>query len=182
MRLRKVILIRLLIDMDEVICDFLGELCRRYNQLKGTELHPSQLKQYDLTSFIGEEGKKLFLCSGFFSELKAFPHAIETMKKFYDEGHHITIATDAKGNSVVANDKKNWVKRNISFLPQQNFVISSEKYLLDADLLFDDSPDVLNRFKGIKVIMDRPYNKQVKGYRIFNNDWLQFYSLVKSLV
>lgn len=164
------------------MCDFLGELCRRYNQLKGNEIHPSQLKQYDLTSFVGEEGKELFLCSGFFSGLKAFPHAIETLKKLHSERHHITIVTDAKGNSDVANDKRNWVKRHVSFLPLQNFLISSEKYLLDAALLFDDSPDVLNRFNGIKVIMDRPYNKQVKGYRIFNNDWLQFYSLVKNLV
>lgn len=173
--------IKLLIDMGEVICDFLGELCRRYNQLKGTVLHPGQVKQYDLTSFVGEEGKNLFLCPGFFSELKAFPLAIEALERLHHEGHHLIIATDAKGNSDVANDKQNWVRQHIPFLPRPNFIISSEKHLLDADLLFDDSPAILNRFAGIKVVMDRPYNRQVSGYRIFDNDWLQFYALVKRL-
>lgn len=175
------IIIKLLIDMDEVICDFLGELCRRYNQLTGAEIYPEQLKQYDLTSFVGEIGKSIFLRPDFFSELKAFPHAVETLKKLYIEGYHLIVATDAKGDSHVAADKKNWIKRHLPFLPSTNFIISSEKHLLDGDLFFDDSPDVLNWFSGIKVVMDRPYNKEVKGYRIFNNDWLQFYSLVKSL-
>lgn len=167
--------------MDEVICDFLGELCRRYNQLMGTQLYQDQLTQYDLTPFVGEMGKDLFLRPGFFSELKPFPNAIETLGKLHEEGYHLIIASDAKGNSTVALDKRNWVKEHIPFLPSKELIITSKKYLLDADLIFDDSPHVLNRFNGIKVVMDRAYNRQVEGHRIYNNNWLQFYALIKSL-
>lgn len=167
--------------MDEVICDFLGELCRRYEHHTGAAVNLRHLAQYDLTPFVGEIGKRLFLQAGFFSELKAFPHALDTLKKLYLEGYHIIVATDAKNNSAVAEDKKRWVKKHLPFLIPDNFIVTAEKHLIRAELLFDDSPEVLKRFSGIKVIMDRPYNQGVTGHRIFNNDWRQFYLLVKNL-
>jgi len=62
--------LRLLIDMDEVICMFLEELCIRYNKEFGASLAPDQLQQYDLTNFVGEEGKLLFQQAGFFDCLQ----------------------------------------------------------------------------------------------------------------
>ena len=167
--------------MDEVICDFLGELCRRYNQHTGAALNPGHLTQYDLTPFVGETWKRLFLQPGFFSELQAFPFAIDTLEKLNTEGYHIIIATDAKGNSAVAKDKRRWVEKHIPFLTSENLIITADKHLIHADLLFDDSPEILERFNGIKVVMDRPYNKEVEAHRIYHNDWLQFYLLVKNL-
>lgn len=175
------VFIKLVIDMDEVICDFLGELCVRYNLHTGATLSVEQLNQYDLTPFIGEVGKQLFLRPGFFSELKPFPQALKILKKLHLEGNQIIVATDAKGSIEVASDKKKWVERHIPFLAHENFIVTAEKHFIDADLIFDDSPEVLNKFPGIKVVMDRPYNKEVDAYRIYNNDWLQFYSLVKDI-
>ncbi len=172
---------KILVDMDEVICDFLGELCTRYNSLLGTELHPAQLVQYDLTPFVGEVGKRIFLSPGFFTELKPFPNAINTLRNLCGGGHHVVVATDAKGDNNVAADKAAWIARYLPFLPAHDFVVTSRKYLIEADLLFDDSPEILARFGGIKVVMDRPYNRHVQGHRIFNNDWLQFHSLVTEL-
>ena len=61
----------------------------------------------------------------------------------------------------------------------ENFFITSRKYLIRGDILFDDSPGVLGNFPGIRVVMDRPYNQQVEGFRIYNNNWHDFYRLVK---
>lgn len=175
------IAIRLLIDMDEVICDFLGELFRRYNRLTGKALRLDQLKQYDLTPFVGRLGEKIYFSPGFFAQLQPFPYALDVLRQLQQEGHHLIVATDARGNSQMAADKKSWVRRHLPFLPPQNFVVCSHKYRIKADLLFDDSPFILNRFNGIKVVMDRPYNQHVKGQRIYNNNWLDFHTYVRSL-
>jgi len=170
--------IRLLIDMDEVLCDFLGELCRQYNHLHGTDIAPADINQYDLRDFIGEEGRCIFLRAGFFDCLEPFPHAIEVIHKLIADKHDVIIATNALGHPDVAADKCRWLQRHLPELYPENVIIASRKELIQADLIFDDSPAVLNSFPGIRVIMDRPYNRKVQGYRIFNNSWPDFYSLV----
>ncbi len=60
-------------------------------------------------------------------------------------------------------------------------IMACFSFLIEADLLFDDFPEILARFGGIKVVMDRPYNRGVEGYRIFDNDCLQFHSLITEL-
>lgn len=173
--------LRLLIDMDEVICMFLEELCNRYNKEFGASLAPDQLQQYDLTNFVGEEGKLLFQQAGFFDCLQPFPAAIEVLERLLREGYEIIIATDTKENQAIQADKMAWIKNNLPFFPLEQVFFTREKHLLAADLIFDDSPDVVARFPGIKVIMDRPYNKDAAGYRIYDNNWQDFYALVEGL-
>lgn len=167
--------------MDEVICMFLEELCSRYNKCFNGCLSPEQLLQYDMTDFIGEAGKALFLQNGFFTELKPFPGAVETLEQLHFEGHAITIVTDTKGHQGVERDKGIWLKRHLPFISRDNVVFTADKHLLEGDLIFDDSPAVIEKFPEIKVVMDRPYNKMVPGYRIYDNDWVAFYNLVKEL-
>ena len=174
-------LIRLIIDMDEVICDFLGKLCEDYNAQNDTCLSVDRIDHYDLTGFIGQDGRKLFLQAGFFDRLKPFPGALEVIKKLHDEGHEVIVATNALGHPDVAADKCRWMQECLPFLYPDNFFIGVRKELIKGDLIFEDSPGVLKAFPGIKVVMDRAYNKGVEGHRIYNNDWEKFYSLVKEL-
>lgn len=67
------------------------------------------------------------------------------------------------------------------FFPLEQVFFTREKHLLVADLIFDNSPDVVARFPGIKVIMDRPCNKDAAGHRIYDNNWQDFYALVEGL-
>ena len=172
---------RLILDMDEVICDFLGKLCEDYNALNQSNLTPEKIDKYELAGFIGSEGKSLFLRAGFFDQLKPFPSAKSVIKMLYDEGHDIIIATNALGHPDVAADKCRWTTQHLPFIYPDNFFIASKKHLIQGDLIFDDSPHVLNKFPGIKVVMDRPYNKDVNGHRIFNNNWIEFYELINRL-
>lgn len=171
----------LLIDMDEVICMFLEELCLRYNKAFGTFLAPDQLRQYDLTDFVGEKGKNLFQQAGFFDKLKPFPFAVKVIEKLLMENYEMIIATDTKDNPSIHADKELWIRENLPFFPREQVFFTRDKHLLDADLIFDDSPEVIEKFPGIKVIMDRPYNKHVAGHRVYNNNWMDFYALVKTL-
>ncbi len=166
--------------MDEVLCNFLEKLCKDYNALHNADLTPDKIDLYDLTNFIGSEGKKLFLKADFFNNLDPFSNAISVIKKLHEDDHEIVIVTNALGNPDVAADKCRWMIKYLPFIYPDNFIIAVKKHLIYGDLMFDDSPYVINNFSGIKVVMDRPYNQEVQGYRIYNNNWLDFYSLIKS--
>ena len=164
--------------MDEVICDFLGQLCQKFNETYNANLKPDHILEYDLTSFIGEEGKKIFITRGFFKTLRPFPHAVKVINRLQEEGCQIIIASDSKSSQVVEEDKLYWVRKHLPFYPTQKVIFTTEKNLLSGDLIFDDSPDVISKFSGTKVAMDRPYNRHVGDYRIYNNNWRDFYKLV----
>ncbi len=167
--------------MDEVICDFLGPLCSQYNQLYGTDWAVSEFSEHDLISFIGDKGKRIFLKKGFFYCLEPYPGSLDILKKLSKDGHDVIIASNALGNPDAAADKCRWMEKYLPGLLAENFFITSRKYLIRGDIIFDDSPGVLNSFPGIKVVMDRSYNKNVEGYRIYNNNWHDFYQLVNEL-
>ncbi len=165
--------------MDEVICDFLGPLCRQYNELHGTDRSPDRFSEYDLSSFIGGKGREIFLKAGFFYSLEPYPGSLEIIETLRKDGHDVIIASNALGNPDAAADKCRWMEKYLPALLAENFFITSRKYLIRGDILFDDSPGVLENFPGIRVVMDRPYNQQVEGFRIYNNNWHDFYRLVK---
>lgn len=167
--------------MDEVICDFLGPLCRQYNELHGTDWSLAGFSEYDLDSFIGGKGREIFLKAGFFYSLEPYPGSLEILETLREDGHDVIIASNALGNPDAAADKCRWMGKFLPELLAENFFITSRKYLIRGDMLFDDSPGVLENFPCIRVVMDRPYNQQVEGFRIYNNNWQDFYRLVSEL-
>ena len=79
-------------------------------------------------------------------------------------------------------EKYQWVKKYMTFFPIRNLVLVGNKggilEKVDKGILFDDCPEYLNRFKGISVAMDMPYNQGVNvDYRI--NNWNDFYDIVQ---
>ena len=133
-----------------------GQLCQRFNETYNASLKPGHILEYDLTSFIGEEGKKIFITRGFFKTLRPFPHAAKVINRLQEEGCEINIASDSKSSQIVEEDKLYWVRKYLPFYPTQKVIFTTENNLLSGDLIFDDSPDVINKFPGIKVAMDRP--------------------------
>lgn len=171
--------IRLLIDMDECICNFLERLCLEYNYLYNKNLRPEEITSWDLASYIGVHGKEIFKKPGFFINLKPFDNAINILFRLHYEKHDILIVTNPP-NGVTAAEKYAWCKEYLSFIPQENIIMCARKDLIDGDLILDDCPKYLEEFKGISVCMDKLYNQNARcDYRVSN--WIEFYNLVKSL-
>lgn len=166
--------------MDECICAFLERLCLEYNYLNNQNLKPEDIDKWDLAPFIGIEGKNIFKKPGFFINLKPFPYAIETLLELKRDSHDILIVTHPP-NGVTAMEKHQWIEKYLSFIPSENIVLTARKSLIKGDLIFDDAPIHLEGFDGIKVCMNKPYNKDYINcdYRV--NNWLEFYNVVKRL-
>lgn len=170
---------RLILDMDDTIVDFLNPLIEAYNKETHNNLTISDITEWDLSKYHGMVD--IFKTPGFFRNLKPFPNAVEIIKDLYFSGDFdVVIATDPMGVGTIVEEKFEWLAYYMGFLPNTKVYMCSDKSLIRGDLLFDDNPLHLQSFSGYSVAMDRPYNSGCSVFaRIENNDWKKFQQLVK---
>ncbi len=169
---------RILLDMDETICDFLTPLLKKYNEKYDTNLQHKDITEYNLDKYEGMTD--IFYEYGFFIELLPYPNSKMIIKRLINEGHKIFIVTNAMSNWKIINGKLNWIARYLKFVNKDNIIFTSNKSIIMGDVLFDDAPHYINSFTGIRVINDRPYNQNAnEHFRIYDNNWEQFYQTIK---
>jgi len=171
----------LYIDMDQVICDFLGRLCSIYNTEYNENFQPNDIKTYSLTQYIGEEGCKIFNRPGFFSSLSPIKGAKETIFDLLARGYEIFIVSSPMNEHCVF-EKYKWIKDYIPFFPIKNLILVGNKGdLLERignGILLDDCPEYISKFKGITVVMDMAYNQDIEcDFRVSN--WDEFFKVVE---
>ena len=183
------------LDMDETSVDMLSYLCNQYNNKFNKNLKVSDIKTYNLLQYIGEEGIQLIREKGFFANLKPIDKSIETISKLIDDGHMVFIISSPMNEHSVF-EKYLWCKQNLPFFDIRNLILVGNKSELlsridgENSVLFDDCPAYLREFNGIRIVMDREYNKKlvvgdsVNGvndvdYRV--SGWDDFYEIIKGL-
>jgi len=177
------------LDMDEVSVDMLSYLCYQYNNKFNKDLKVSDIKTYNLLQYIGEEGIQLIKEKGFFANLKPIKNSIETIRKLIDDGHIVFIISSPM-NEFSVFEKYLWCKKYLPFFDIKNLILVGNKSELlskidgENSVLFDDCPAYLREFNGIKIVMDREYNKELVigvdyDYRV--DGWDEFYEFVNGL-
>jgi len=172
--------LRLIIDLDETVVNFLDPVLEIAENQIGLSLTRDDITEYRLEN-VGID-KELWLKPGFFSSLKPFLHAIEVLEKL-NEKHHIIIATNHQGYDFVYEEKRDWINKWLPFVTEVSYIDGSngeDKSELFGDLILDDCPEYLYGFKAVTVKMQTNYNTDVKtDYEVIN--WLEFKDLVESL-
>ncbi|MFA6711217.1 MAG: hypothetical protein WCS33_00725 [Candidatus Caldatribacteriota bacterium] len=171
---------KIVFDMDEVIVQFLKKLLKEYN-LKFNK----NLTEKDFTEWqFGQDIANIFLQEGFFDDLEPYPNAIEIVSKLKKDKFGILIATDAAGQASIAKSKFNWLRKHMPFIDcQKEVIITGSKQLINANVIVDDSPFFLENFQGIKIAVDKPYNKNIKtDYRVYNDTIEEIYDIVHRII
>lgn len=168
------------LDMDEVIVDFLGDLLHQYNKRYGHNIKITDITEWELEKTIGKEGTAIFRQPGFFRQLKPMPGALAAIRKLHDDGHKIFIISSPQ-NAYSVFEKYLWVEEYLPYL-LSNLILTENKIdlirMLDYGVLFDDCADYLDAYFGVTVAMDMPYNKKANPtYRVKN--WEEFLSIIK---
>ena len=183
------------LDLDEVSVDMLSYLCIQYNNKFNKNLKVSDIKTYNLLQYIGEEDIQLIREKGFFANLKPIKNSIETIEKLINDGHMVFIISSPM-NEFSVFEKYLWCKEILPFFDIRNLILVGNKSELlskidgENSVLFDDCPAYLREFNGIRIVMDREYNKElvvgdsVNGvnyvdYRV--SGWNEFYEIVSGL-
>jgi len=166
---------RIFIDMDETTVDLFSDWLSLYNHDYNDTLTIEGVTTWDVAKFAKPEcGVKIYeylYQKGLFKNLKALPGATGFVRKLHEDGHEVHLVTASPG-PVAAKEKLEWVADNFPFLPDRRVMTVYDKWLLDGDIIIDDKPLTLEKFKGHSLSLMRPWSDislEKIGVRYFEN-------------
>lgn len=165
---------RILVDMDGVLCDLMGKWLQAYNEEFDDNLSADKLTEWGPHRF-AKGGKRIYKylsVPGFFRDLTPLPGAIENMRRLVKADFDIVIVTAARRGHK---EKRDWVIEHLPFFDPDNMIFAHRKELIRGDIMLDDAPHNLERFSkygGEPVAMAYPYNAHVPYKRV--KSWDEF--------
>ena len=168
-------MLRICIDMDEVLADTLSEHLRRYNEAFDEKLVTGDLWGKGLWDVVANDRQtqlRAFLdADDFFADLPVMPDAPEVVRDLAGR-FEVFIATQAMSVPNSFGPKYRWLLRYFPFIPPTHFVFCGDKGILRADYLIDDMPRNLLRFEGTGILYSAPHNRATQGFTRVEN-WLE---------
>lgn len=159
---------RLLIDMDDVICE--NGFIRMINEFLGTNYKSEDANSYYINDLIPknkfEEWVKFFEEKNVYDYVnivKDAPEVIEKLNEFYDI-YIITAYIFRDKPEISGSQLKNkfdYLTKNLPFIDPKKFIFLSDKELVDADIRIDDSVDKLKGKAEIKLLFTAYHNKNI---------------------
>lgn len=157
---------RIVLDQDEVIVQWLTTVLEWYNHDFGTTYVRDDVTCWKVTDSLPNSHhflRSTMRYPDFYRDLLPVEGAINGVKKLMDAGHDVVIATAIPKCAPIAHvGKLEWIRRNMPFFPLDNFISISRKDLLapGADVLLDD---------GLHNIM--PWSETGKTAVVFDAPW-----------
>jgi len=165
-------MLRICVDMDEVMADTLAEHIRRYNQTFDEDVTPQDLAGKGLWEIAPQDRQqqlRAFLdAEDFFEDLAVMPGSQAVLQQLSSR-FEIYIATQAMAVPNSLGSKYRWLQRHFPFIPPSRYVFCGDKSILRADFLIDDLPKNLLRFQGQGLLYSAPHNLSATGFVRVNN-------------
>lgn len=162
----------ILIDQDEVIVDYVGEVLNRYNARYDSSFKREDITEWKLSNILGDNVETILKDPLLFKNLTPINGAIETLKELIDSNDFdIYIVTTA--HPTACKYKYEWIKKHMPFFPIENIIFTYHKHLIKGDLLLDDYEENLKNFSGKKLLFDSPHNQNNTKYEKINS-WNDF--------
>ena len=154
-------MLRICVDMDEVLADTVSEHLRRYNAAFDESIGAEDLWGKALWDVVGNDRQKalrdLLDADDFFADLPVIAGSQDVMANLA-ERFEVFIATQAMSVPNSFGPKYRWLQRHFPFLPPTHYVFCGDKSILRADYLIDDLPRNLLRFEGQGILYTAQHN------------------------
>lgn len=161
---------RILFDMDGVLADLHEKWLRVYNEEWFDDLTVAQLSDYRMHLHVkGECGKAIYDViqrPGFFDDVRPIESAVEAFRQLTARGHDVRVCSTPIGSDS-ARAKYDWCARHLA-ASNYRVTLTSEKEYVWADVLIEDSPSVIQKWKnrhpsGTAIALGYPYNAPQAG-------------------
>jgi 5'(3')-deoxyribonucleotidase len=173
--------LRLGIDMDGTLCDFVGAFLTEVECRYGLKISKEEILKPDIARFVNsqlkdhakEKSEELYfeICTyDFFRNLKPFENTVEVVKELSKE-HEIIFITRPTEYQSSTQAKKHWIEDKFGKTKYNLLFVDSfeAKRFVDVDLMIDDDPRVMSALEGqIPILVDQPWNRDYSkwAYRI----------------
>lgn len=157
---------RILIDQDDVLFDFMGDLLIQHNIITGQKRTKEECRCWDIKKYYGENILEIAKTEGFFRNLTPKHESLESFKRMYLSGkYEIRIVSASMPHAYY--EKIESIKEHMKYFDINHFIACSDKGSIWGDYLIDDAVHNLNSFSkiGEGILFDRPHNQMTNDYK-----------------
>jgi len=166
---------RILIDMDEVIADPMGEMISWYKNTYGGDFDLSKTIGGSWVKGFPEQHQHLIRARlfepGFFRNLPVMDDSIDVLREM-NKHYEIFIVSAATEFPNSLKDKLEWLLERFPFFSWRQLVLCGDKRMIQGDFMIDDHARNLVHFKGKPYLYSSPHNADIQDYERIDN-WKQ---------
>jgi 5'-nucleotidase len=163
---------RIIIDMDEVIADPMGEMIEWYRKTHEMEVDWDKMLVGSWVKGFPEQHQPLvmerLMAPGFFRNLPVMEDSVEVLREL-NKRYEVFIVSAAMEFPNSLKDKLEWLLEHFPFFTWRQVALCGSKDLVCGDFMIDDHVKNLSGFKGKPYIFTAAHNLEVTGYDRINN-------------
>jgi 5'(3')-deoxyribonucleotidase len=142
--------LRILVDMDNIVVDLTQKWLDLYNRDHGDNVTIDDLKTWHIANHVRIKHNihEYLYSERFFLDVEPMDGALNALKAFHDDGHHVVIvsAPSHPGNS--ASDKITWIREKMPWFNKRDIILGHHKHFVKGDVFIDDSPDNIRAYRA----------------------------------
>lgn len=172
-----------LIDMDDTMENLCEVWVNQLSALFNLNVTIDDIHEWDLTKvFPTLNTQEIFWplrTKALWSQVKPLPGAVKTIEMLKRDGHRVVVVS-AAGAEQTPVKLNNCLFKYFPF-SMDDVIICSQKDLIYGDVLIDDGPHNLQRFRGLRVLFPAAHNrgfnaKTIGATRV--KDWDSVYAYI----
>lgn len=157
---------RILLDCDGVMADFVGGYLATLQTLDGITRRPEDVTRYKIEEALGLSSAAAAWVSGQIAQaswcydLIPIKGAVEGVERLRALGHDLVVVTSPwRGHMSWHAERVAWLNDYFG-IDERDVIFAARKEMITGELLVEDKPTILDSWKwGVPVLFDQPYNR-----------------------
>lgn len=178
---------RILIDLDDVLGNFLEAWIAELNKISGKSLTTEDITEWNVNKFYNLEYDELWKPlseKSFWRSVTPKEDSVDCVKSLIEAGHEVYVCTNTHYSTTKVKFD-NFLFRHFPFLKNENIIICRDKKMINADIIIDDNP--ANLFgQEYSILFSAPHNKewQEKGNKDYfvASSWKEVMKIIERIM
>lgn len=158
--------IRVLLDIDGVVADFLTAALSVVHEVSGQLYRAEDLPTWDIWDHVGREHEgacyERYRAEGFCAGLQPYPGAVDGVQRLLSVAEVHVVTSPIHGKHWYY-ERAEWVRQHLGIAPKQ-VLFTGHKEHVAGDILIDDRVLHVRKWAdmhplGVGIVWDQPYNR-----------------------